>query len=25
VDGSGTVDDTDRLIRDAVDPLLAGV
>ena len=25
VDGSGTVDDTDSLIRDAVEPLLAGV
>ncbi len=25
VDGSGTVEDTDRLIRDAVEPLLAGV
>ena len=25
VDGSGTVEDTDRLIREAVEPLLAGV
>ena len=25
VDGSGTVEDTDRLIRDAVEPVLAGV